>query len=194
MPLDPVTRNMCRVLLRKAAALDALPATRWLRSSPWQQALLSDPLRKMVMEWDTWDNAPDMVRTLVRRSPSQVHLGFEAARVMSVYEAVANGPAKPFAVGDVVRHHLSGDVGVVIAIHPSCQQPDNWIAMNVGSLDNPSLQEPWYDVLLDMQHGGFPRHGAGRNHERVSQEVLHPRLVEWGWVYDEEHGCYRKPS
>eukprot|EP00754_Rhynchopus_humris_P035358 Rhum_TRINITY_DN16880_c0_g1::Rhum_TRINITY_DN16880_c0_g1_i1::g.164689::m.164689 len=188
-----LSRKVYRSLLKKAAVLDSLDVTQHMKHSPMVRHMLRPDLAEAVYYADL-TNVTAAVRKLAREERfGKPEIGLEALKIMAVVADVGQAPRTVCEVGDVVRHRVCGDVGVIVTVHEAVKMPEEWVMQNVGSMDHPFLNEAWYDVLLDVSHGGFVRHGAQRNHERISAQVNHPALVQAGWVYCPKTGRYTKP-
>eukprot|EP01061_Rhynchopus_euleeides_P033770 TRINITY_DN5691_c0_g4_i2.p1 TRINITY_DN5691_c0_g4~~TRINITY_DN5691_c0_g4_i2.p1 ORF type:complete len:206 (+),score=55.10 TRINITY_DN5691_c0_g4_i2:324-941(+) len=187
-------RTVYRALLRQARIADSYDITHFMARGPIMQLFASEQLQGVVDDPDMdWKDMQGSVRRLAKKldNPS---VGLEAVKLLTKICEVGGAPIVKCAVGDVVKHRVWGHVGVVVNVHDHCRMDPQWVASNVGSLDHPFIKEPWYDILLDTSHGGFVRHGALRNHYRVSQEVHHPRLATHGWAYNIDKGRYEPPQ
>eukprot|EP01065_Artemidia_motanka_P026381 TRINITY_DN31346_c0_g1_i1.p1 TRINITY_DN31346_c0_g1~~TRINITY_DN31346_c0_g1_i1.p1 ORF type:complete len:207 (+),score=38.25 TRINITY_DN31346_c0_g1_i1:55-675(+) len=200
---NPVV-SVYRVLLRHARTLDRSdmlpfllrPAGGLLSPATFELArpILEDAAKGKTSLTDACRNA---FRATVPGEPQQqvnvLRQCFEVNRFAGSVAAVASAStSKRFAVGDVVEHRLWRQNGVVLATHDRCTQPPEWILTMLGDLSHPFLKEPWYDILLDSQVGGFVRHGAQRTHEKVlNTQVDHPVVRQQNWEFLGAEGRYR---
>ena len=187
-------RTVYRALLRQARLADTCDLTPHMARGPTMRHLATPDMQEILQDPTMdWTDVEGSVRRLARRDVSPA-VGIEACRLLAKVCEIARAPIVKCAVGDVVRHRVWGHLGVVVEVHDQCNMDPQWVTNNIGSLDHPFLQEPWYGILLDTSHGGFVRHGALRNHERVNAEVHHPRLVTAGWVFNNQEGRYERPA
>eukprot|EP01064_Diplonema_japonicum_P021290 TRINITY_DN30822_c0_g1_i1.p1 TRINITY_DN30822_c0_g1~~TRINITY_DN30822_c0_g1_i1.p1 ORF type:complete len:200 (+),score=18.32 TRINITY_DN30822_c0_g1_i1:88-687(+) len=197
MPLSPIQRSVYKSLLRRAKDVEGsvvLPHFYCSAMMLAASAELREVVRNEVERWgmDGGGDVQQAVRGWARRGNTAI--GLEGCKILSMLKVMQSCDMTPFKDGDVVRHRVFGDVGVVVARHTHCTMGKAWLTRNMGSPSHPFSSEPWYDIVLDQQHGGFTRHGAHRNHEVVRSKVNHPVLQSEGWHYDPSAGKYTPPS
>ena len=194
--MNGLKRTLVKKLLKSSKIVDGSELAGFFMYSPAVRSMSSD-LRNLVGEDMTkWEGGPertsvsDTVKRLCREVDN-VNVGFEGARFLQIFANIVQvPPERIFNLGDVVRHKLFDEVGVVLGIHESCAMPPSWCNQNLGTSDHPLIKETWYDILLDEKHGGFKRHGANRFHERVKVPVEHSIIKMMKWEFDEKTGTY----
>ena len=186
-----IRRTLYKSLVRQAKELDKTNIAGFILSSSALTSQMSSELQAVVQT----DNviALDLVRVMARKG-CHVSVGFEASRWMGLINRSVSEPLVTFKRGDIIRHKLIDDIGVVLNVYPSCNMPKGWISRAFGSTDHPLINQPWYDVVLDKRNGGFTTHTTGLFNESVTCEIESPLLKAEGWKYDNSAGCYQPPQ
>eukprot|EP01062_Namystynia_karyoxenos_P014898 TRINITY_DN15397_c0_g1_i2.p1 TRINITY_DN15397_c0_g1~~TRINITY_DN15397_c0_g1_i2.p1 ORF type:complete len:232 (+),score=62.09 TRINITY_DN15397_c0_g1_i2:88-696(+) len=194
---QPAAVTLYRALARHARTLDRGDLLPVLRTTVWPRMLEDDVyerIQPLLEQLSAPGDAMRLLRSEFRKgqgSSAELGFGFAALSFLNKAAAVSSESTEPFELGQVVIHKVFRQVGVVLDRHERCKQDTEWILSNVGSLDSPLLKEDWYDILLDVDAGGFVRHGARRTHSALKNTpVEHPLLARSGWGFDPGSGRY----
>jgi len=162
-PASRLKRAIFRALLRASLALEKDFGPRFLAHLPYQRLPLSRKLRLLLngLSNSSYNMEGRPVRDVIRGAfthlPPDDTLGLEAVRQLGAMQAaVLRAPPLPpaersarFSTGDVVLHHDTGRAGIVLSHTLFCKKSRQWILRNIGALDEPFLDLPWYVVLAE---------------------------------------------
>eukprot|EP01060_Flectonema_neradi_P038780 TRINITY_DN8259_c3_g1_i1.p1 TRINITY_DN8259_c3_g1~~TRINITY_DN8259_c3_g1_i1.p1 ORF type:complete len:207 (+),score=28.38 TRINITY_DN8259_c3_g1_i1:91-711(+) len=197
--MNTVKRAVVKRLLRFSKIVDRSELAGFIKFSPavrYMSPDLRDLIDNDMRKWEGGQNRSDVTKTVRRlcREVDNMNVGFEAGRFLETFSDIIQVPVnRVFKVGDVVKHKLFNEIGVIIATHPTCAMKPGWCLQNLGCVDHPLINEPWYDIVLDDKHGGYQRHGANRNHHIVKVPVNNTQLKANGWIFNEDTGNYQPP-